>query len=184
MVSLTADELARVLELHEQWLEDDSQGERGDLSGVDLRGANLRGSNLREADLSGADLSGANLRWADLRWANLSGAVFGAATSEEVARLDAVREIVLAKPERLYMNNWHSDEWTPEHTPEEEQTCGSAHCIAGWLQALSPDPAIRQMDPLDAGVKLAPTAAPLFYVDDAIVLQWFKDRGYAASEVA
>lgn len=38
---------------------------------------------------------------------------------------------------------------------------------------------VRQMEPIEAGIKLAPTAAPLFYADDDTVLQWFKDRGYA-----
>ena len=47
-------------------VENESGGERADLSGADLYGANLRG-----ADLSGADLRGANLRGADLYGANL-----------------------------------------------------------------------------------------------------------------
>ena len=107
------------------------------------------------------------------------GANFGTATPEEIERLDAIRAIVLANPGRLHMAIWHSARWRPEHTPEEEMTCGSAHCIAGWLQALSPDPAIRKMDAEEAGRLLAPTAASLFFADDDTVLQWFKDRGYA-----
>jgi hypothetical protein len=154
-----------------------------DLTGADLAGANLTdaylaGADLAGANLRGANLAGANLRGADLAGANLAGAEWEA-TPEEIERLDAVREIVLAKPERLRMSTWHSDEWTPDHTPEEERTCGSAHCIAGWLQALSSDPAIRMMDAEAAGRKLAPVASGLFYADDDTVLGWFKERMYA-----
>jgi hypothetical protein len=91
------DELKRILERHKEWLADNTNGERADLSMANLRmadlrmadlreadlsGANLRmadlreadlsGANLRGANLSGADLSGADLRWADLRMADLS----------------------------------------------------------------------------------------------------------------
>jgi hypothetical protein len=98
---------------------------------------------------------------------------------EEIARLDEVREIVLKQPKRLVMASWHSGNWTPEHTPEEEHACGSAHCIAGWLQALCPDPKVRQMDPMAAGVKLAPASAYMFSGSDTVARQWLKDRGYA-----
>ena len=156
-----------------------------DLSGADLRGAYLSGADLSGADLSGADLIGANLSGADLSGANLIGANLSGAknlpipSTEEIARLDAVREIVLAKPERLEMRTWHSGNWTPEHTPEEEHECGSAHCIAGWLQALSPDKAMREMDAEHAGIKLAPASSYMFYASDAVALAWLKDRGYA-----
>ena len=167
---------------------------RADLSGANLREANLSGANLgradlsganlREANLSGANLRGANLRGANLRRAELSGANlreanFDLTTAEQIARLDEVREIVLSQPHRLHMQTWHWGRWTPDHTPEEERSCGSAHCIAGWLQALSSDRAIRQMPALDAGMLLAPIAAPLFYAPDEKVLKWFLDRKYA-----
>ena len=122
-------------------------------------------ANLARADLAGAYLAGAK---------NLP-----IPSAEEIARLDQVREIVLAKPERLYMNDWHSGNWTPDHTPEEEHSCGSAHCIAGWLQALSPDKEVRQMSAETAGRKLAPASQFMFYATDAVALQWLKDRGYA-----
>ena len=77
-------DLKEKLDLHKEWLLDDSKGMRidlrnanlrdADLSGADLSGANLSGANLRDADLSGADLSGANLSGADLSGADLSGA--------------------------------------------------------------------------------------------------------------
>ena len=81
------------LDLHAQWLKDNSKGQRlvsvvgeitveanlsranlswANLSGADLSRANLSGANLSRADLSRADLREANLSWANLSWANLS----------------------------------------------------------------------------------------------------------------
>lgn len=92
------------LDIHAQWLNGSTTGERFVEGGVDLReaqlcgadlsnitfrcvdlrdvslretklcGATLSGCNLREADLGGADLSKANLWGADLRGADLRGA--------------------------------------------------------------------------------------------------------------
>ena len=71
---MTKEELDKVLELHEKWLDGDKAGERAVLFGANLRGANLRGANLRGADLLDANLRGADLRGADLIYANLRGA--------------------------------------------------------------------------------------------------------------
>ena len=141
--------------------------------------ANLAGAYLADANLAGANLAGAYLAGANLAGANLAGAKTEAASPEEIARLDQVREIVLKKPERLYMNDWHRGGWTPEHTPEEEHECGSAHCIAGWLQALCPDKKMREIEAAEAGALLAPTQKHMFYTSNAVALQWLKDRGYA-----
>ncbi len=70
----TKEELKKILNLHEKWLNDDEGGIRADLNRAYLRGANLSGADLRGADLSGADLIGAYLSGADLRGADLSGA--------------------------------------------------------------------------------------------------------------
>ena len=75
---MNKDELRKVLDEHEKWLNGDG-GVRADLSDAalrraNLRGANLRWANLRGAALRGAALSGANLSGAGLRGANLSGA--------------------------------------------------------------------------------------------------------------
>ena len=157
--------------------------------GSDLRDSDLRDSDLRGSDLSGIDLSGSDLSGSDLRGIDLSGidlseeqrnsANFDPITPEEIARLDQVREIVLAKPHRLKMDTWHSGEWDATHTPEEEHSCGSAHCIAGWLQALSPDPEIRNMEPVIAGRKLAPASTFMFYTTDDTALAWLEAREYA-----
>ena len=75
-------ELAKVLENHKHWIEEDCDGWEGmkadlrgaDLCGANLYGANLYGADLREADLCEADLCEADLRGANLRGANLYGA--------------------------------------------------------------------------------------------------------------
>ena len=71
---MTKEELDKVLESHEKWLDGDCGGKRADLCGADLRGADQRGADLRGADLRGANLRGANLIYANLRGANLNGA--------------------------------------------------------------------------------------------------------------
>ena len=86
---MNQDELIKVLEDHEKWLNGEDGGSRANLRGANLRGAdlrdanlcganlrgaNLRDANLRDANLRDADLRGANLRGADLRGANLRGA--------------------------------------------------------------------------------------------------------------
>jgi hypothetical protein len=73
------EELNRILELHEKWLNGEEDGERADLTGANLQGANLSGANLQGAKLTGANLQGANLSYAnlqraDLAYANLQGA--------------------------------------------------------------------------------------------------------------
>ena len=78
---MTSEEIKKVLDSHQKWINEEDGGERADLHGADLRradlseadlrGANLRGANLCNADLCNAELHGANLRWADLRGANL-----------------------------------------------------------------------------------------------------------------
>jgi len=152
-----------------------------DLRDADLRGAYLRGANLWGADLWGAYLRGANLRGANLWGAYLRDADLKAAP-DEIARLDAVREIILAQPERLNMGLWHGDKWTPDHTPEEEHSCGTPHCLAGWLQALSPDKEIRQMEAQEAGRKLAPVASGFFFSSKSIVMDFLKERWYAGEK--
>ena len=84
MRTIATEELKKILEEHEKWLENPMTGKKAFLHNADLRGANLsgaylynadlRGADLRSANLWGADLSGADLHNADLRGANLSGA--------------------------------------------------------------------------------------------------------------
>jgi hypothetical protein len=71
---MNQEELNKILELHEMWLNGDPKGRRAYFYRADLRKANLGGADLTKADLSGADLRGANLGGAKLIWAVLSGA--------------------------------------------------------------------------------------------------------------
>jgi len=64
-------DLRGILEAHQRWLDDESNGVRADLHEADLRMASLRMANLRMADLHGADLHTADLQEADLRGADL-----------------------------------------------------------------------------------------------------------------
>jgi len=72
-------EFQLILEKHKKWLNNDSEGERAnlsdaDLSDADLSDADLSDADLRYANLSDADLSDANLSDADLSDADLSDA--------------------------------------------------------------------------------------------------------------
>ena len=76
---MTQIEIAKILDIHAKWLNDEEGGQRANLIGAnligaDLSGADLRGADLRRANLSRADLRRANLSGADLRDADLSGA--------------------------------------------------------------------------------------------------------------
>ena len=51
MRTLTKDELKIVLDNHKLWLDDNTKGERADLSGANLLGANLLRANLVRANL-------------------------------------------------------------------------------------------------------------------------------------
>ena len=159
------------------------------LSDADLRGAYLRGAYLRDADLRDADLRGAYLRDADLRDADLRGANLSGADGNQLPRatpqqaienLDKVREIVLDDRARLNMGHWHgSDDWK-ERTCAEETLCGTTHCIAGWLQVCTTEPALKNIETSLAGTLAAPVAAKMFYRSDEEALKWLESRAYVA----
>lgn len=73
---MTQEEIKKILERHQHWLNKDCDGwreMRANLYGVNLRGINLSGVNLRGACLSESDLSESNIRKTDLRGACLWG---------------------------------------------------------------------------------------------------------------
>ena len=154
------------------------------LSGSDLRGSVLRGSDLRGAVLSGADLSDADLSDADLRGAVLRDAdgnpLPRATPAQAIENLDKVRAIVMDNRERLNMGHWHGDNGWKERTCAEETLCGTTHCMAGWLQVCSTEPALKEVDAYLAGVLAAPVAAKMFYRGDAEALAWLESRAYVA----
>jgi uncharacterized protein YjbI with pentapeptide repeats len=52
---MTQENLTRIVQLHEKWLRNESDGVRANLSFADQRGADLRGAYLTGADLSALD---------------------------------------------------------------------------------------------------------------------------------
>jgi len=152
------------------------------LAGANLAGAYLAGADLADANLAGADLTGAYLAGAYLAGADLTGAnltIKPATADEAIANLDKVREIILGDSSRLYMNHWHGAESWRKHTCGEEATCGTTHCLAGWLQVCATNDEVRKLEPNIAGYIQAPVAAPLFYSTNARVLDWLTNREYA-----
>ena len=84
---IIARELNKILEKHKKWLNNEENGERADLSGVNLRGVDLRYvklqcADLQRANLQYADLKGINLKDSYLISTNLSGADLGGANLE------------------------------------------------------------------------------------------------------
>jgi hypothetical protein len=159
------------------------------LSGANLSGADLSGADLSGADLSGADLSGAYLSGADLSGADLSGAYLSGANSNQLPKatpaqaienLDKVRAFVLDRRERLNMQQWHStDDWR-NRTCAQEVACGTAHCIAGWLQVCTTEPALKTIEPHLAGILAAPIASKMFCKGNDEALEWLESRAYVA----
>jgi hypothetical protein len=161
------------------------------LKGADLKGADLKGAVLTGADLTGADLTGAVLKGAVLKGADLKGAVGlkdaivdgeplkHATPDESIANLDKVREIIIDNAARLDMGVWHGENGWQKRTCAEEAVCGTAHCLAGWLQVCATDDRVRTMDPHIAGIVQAPVAAKMFFRSGSEVLNWIKDRKYA-----
>jgi hypothetical protein len=140
-----------------------------DLTGANLRGANLRGAYLTGAYLTGAYLTGAyltgayltgaNLRDADLRDADLRGAVGLASPEEEAANIAAAVEAIAAEPQHWDQAVWHGGGFDPAAAVA-VGSCGTAHCLAGWLQTLLPiGDERRELDPETCGWVLAPRAA-------------------------
>ncbi len=117
---------------------------------------------LRELVISSI-ASGVGLRGVDLSGVDLSGVIGIATEEEENALLSEIQVIVESMPERWRMSEWHSDnEWRNKTPADALNNCGTAHCLAGWAQTLSPDPAIRAMDPARAGAILLPRHVHMF----------------------
>jgi hypothetical protein len=160
--------LAVILRLQAEWVPTQCDvvpaGRRADLRGANLSGADLRWADLRWADLRGADLRGANLSGADLSGADLSGAdlseAVGVATpEEEEATLTAAIAAIAREPALWNQGLWHDAGYDAEAAPD-VGACGSAHCLAGWMQAQLPiGHELRKVDAQLAGTALAPRAA-------------------------
>jgi uncharacterized protein YjbI with pentapeptide repeats len=68
---MTKKEINTIINNHDKWINNLTDGIRADLRNADLSNANLHRANLSNADLSNANLSNADLRNADLRNADL-----------------------------------------------------------------------------------------------------------------
>ena len=122
--------------------------------------------------LRGADLRGAYLRGADDK-------SLRATPEQAIENLDKVREIIVGNAKRLNMGVWHEKSDWIDKTCAEEAVCGTAHCLAGWLQVCATNPEIRKMDVNLAGILQAPVAAKMFFRGRDEVLTWLTDRAYA-----
>jgi uncharacterized protein YjbI with pentapeptide repeats len=159
------------------------------LSEANLRGADLRGADLSRANLSNAKLRDANLRDADLGRADLSGANLSgtdgdqppcATPAQGIANLDKIRAILMDDRKRLKMSHWHGNPDWVSRTCAEEVLCGTTHCMAGWLQVCTTEPALKKLEAQIAGILAAPVAAKMFYKSDQEVMEWLESRAYVA----
>lgn len=98
-------------------------------------------------------------------------------TPEQIERLDRVRSRVLANPDYLDMGCYHGEEWSPDAEPGDD--CGTAHCIAGWLQVDEEDPELRKMLPAQYIDLNFSCIAHVIYTSDEFALEWLRDRRYA-----
>ena len=150
-LALSSTALAEVLRLH--------AARFGTGRWADLRGAYLRGAYLRGADLSGADLSGADLSGADLSGADLGGAVGITSPEEEAANIAAAVEAIAAEPQHWDQAIWHGNGFDPAAAAA-VGGCGTAHCLAGWMQVQLPlGDERRKLNAESCGWALAPRAA-------------------------
>lgn len=135
------------------------------LSRANLTSANLSRANLLQADLTGADLTNADLAGCGLLGTDIFTAKGLVDLGTAVQNLDRARDCVLARPDTLDMDHWHSD-------------CGTAHCLAGLLEHA--DTSGRDWSHTSvAGSHLAPIAAPLFFESKDRVLRYLANREYA-----
>jgi len=147
MKTYTHEELAKIIEKHQAWLDDQENGERANLSGANLSDANLRGANLSDANLSGANLRGANLSDANLRGANLSGAYLRGAYLRGANLSDAnLRGANLsgASGNMREIKAIQADYWPVTYTSTHMQIGCQLHTLDEWW--VFDDAAIRAMD--------------------------------------
>lgn len=126
---------------------------------ADLNSADLTGANLAYVDLDGANLTDANLTEAVFTGVNLNAAIGIVSPEEEEATLAAAIAAIAAEPENWLQRVWHDRSYSPA-TASAVGSCGAAHCLAGWMQALLPlDHPFRSFTAARAGWALAPRAA-------------------------
>mgnify|MGYP004259535753 CR=1 FL=1 len=93
--------------------------------------------------------------------------------------ISQVRWHIVEHGDRLDMNYWHgfSNCWHPGTKPE--HACKTAHCLAGWAQALFDDHEIRGLHAQDAGIRLIPLAVDMFFESNGKMFEWLNNCEYA-----
>ena len=71
---MTQEELNKILDKHEKWLNDEEGGERADLSGKDVQGLDFSFRNLKRAYMAGTNMEGADMIRANMIGAEMTGA--------------------------------------------------------------------------------------------------------------
>lgn len=100
-----------------------------------------------------------DLRDADLSEADLSEADGYTSPEEESANIAAAVEAIAAEPEHWDQTVWHGVGYDAAAAAT-VGSCGTAHCFAGWMQAMLPlGDGRRELDPESCGWLMAPRAA-------------------------
>lgn len=104
------------------------------------------------------NLSGADFWHANVIGSNLHDAIGIISPEEEEGNLVAAIMAIAAEPKNWDQGIWPDRGYRPHAAPA-VGGCGTAHCLAGWMQALLPlDHPLRKIDPESAGWVLAPRA--------------------------
>ena len=87
---------------------------------------------------------------------------------QQIATLDKARERILAAPDSLHMNTWHS-------------ICGTTHCLAGFIELDHvQDSTIKpKLSTLEIAELLIPNFKKFLFGSTAKTLSWIQTRGYA-----
>lgn len=128
----------------------------------------------------------------------------------QIAVLDKIREIVMARPEQFDMSKWHGEiphlrltnENNVFYKPHLERrkifaehgSCGTSHCIAGWVEVLiaaMPEMKLEQYvdwthQPSTTAMiasQILPDFESVFYRTNAQGYFWLENRVYASREI-
>ena len=87
---------------------------------------------------------------------------------QQIATLDKARERILAAPDSLYMDTWHS-------------ICGTTRCLAGFIELdYVQDRTIKsKLSTLEITELLIPNFKKFLFGSTAKTLIWIRTRGYA-----
>ena len=132
-MEITKEQLDDILRKHALWINNESRGERANLSGANLYQANLYQADLRRANLSRANLSRANLYQANLYQANLSEANLSEANLSEANLSEA--KLYQANLSRANLREAKNLNF-PMACPEEGSFIGFKKCQDGKIVKL------------------------------------------------